>query len=232
MDFHDTGGAGTPVVLLHAASGHSGMWEHQLPAFTKAGYRCIAFDRSAEGFASDQLEALAQKLALAPFHVVGTAAGAIIAVDHALSHAQRLRSLVIANSIVGVQDADYLEMSRRLRPSPQFEAMPADFRELGPSYRAANAEGAKRWNALAHAKPRVSYTMRNRITYAALETIRRPTLLLTGDADLYMPPAVLRLFAARIRGCQSVVIPECGHSAYWEQPEMFNRAVLEFLKKY
>ena len=118
MDFHDTGGAGTPVVLLHAASGHSGMWEHQLPAFTKAGYRCIAFDRSAEGFASDQLEALAQKLALAPFHVVGTAAGAIIAVDYALSHAQRLRSLVIANSIVGVQDADYLEMSRRLRPSP------------------------------------------------------------------------------------------------------------------
>ena len=232
MDFHDTGGAGTPVVLLHAATGHSGMWEHQLPAFTKAGYRCIAFDRSAEGFASDQLEALAQKLALAPFHVVGTAAGAIIAVDHALSHAQRLRSLVIANSIVGVQDEDYLEMSRRLRPSPQFEAMPADFRELGPSYRAANAEGAKRWNALAHAKPRVSYTMRNRITYAALETIKRPTLLLTGDADLYMPPAVLRLFAARIRGCQSVVIPECGHSAYWEQPEMFNRALLGFIRKH
>ena len=74
--------------------------------------------------------------------------------------------------------------------------------------------------------------MRNRITYAALETIRRPTLLLTGDADLYMPPAVLRLFAARIRGCQSVVIPECGHSAYWEQPEMFNRAVLEFIRKH
>jgi pimeloyl-ACP methyl ester carboxylesterase len=232
MDFHDTGGTGTPVVLLHAATGHSGMWEHQLAAFTKAGYRCIAFDRRVEGHASDQLHEVAASLALDRFHLVGTAAGAIVAVDYALSRPQWLRSLVLANTIVGVQDPDYLELSRRLRPSPQFEAMPADFRELGPSYRAANAKGTKRWNALAQEKPRVAYTMRNRITYAALETIALPTLLLTGDADLYMPPPVLRLFAARFHKCESVLIPECGHSAYWEQPEMFNRAVLGFLAKY
>ena len=144
MDHQDSGGAGTPVVFLHAATGHSAMWEHQLPAFTAAGYRCMAFDRSAEGFASDQLEALAAKLALPRFHLVGTAAGAIIAVDYALSHAPRLRSLVLANTIVGVQDADYLEMSQRLRPSPQFDKMPADFRELGPSYRAANATSPRK----------------------------------------------------------------------------------------
>ena len=89
--------------------------------------------------------------------------------DYSLSHAPRLRSLVLANTIVGVQDADYLELSQRLRPSPQFDKLPADFRELGPSYRAANAEGTKRWNALAKARPRVSYTMRNHITYAALD---------------------------------------------------------------
>jgi len=232
MEIRDSGGSGTPVVFLHAASGHGGMWEHQLPAFSTAGYRCIAFDRSPDGYAADQVEELAEKLALARFHLLGTAAGAIVAVDYALSHAERLRSLVLANTIVGVQDADYLELSRRLRPSPQFEAMPAEFRELGPSYRAANAEGTRRWNALAHAKPRVTYTMRNKISYTALETIKLPTLLLTGDADLYMPPSVLRLFAARIARCESVVIPECGHSAYWEQPESFNRAVLQFLKKH
>src|SRR5882672_10678161 len=167
MDYQDSGGSGTPVVFLHAATGHSAMWEHQFPAFTAAGYRCVAFDRSADGFASDQVAEVAAKLKLDRFHLVGTAAGAIIAIDYALSHAARLHSLVAANTIVGAQDADYLEMSQRLRPSPQFEKLPADFRELGPSYRAANPEGTKRWNALAQAKPRVSYTMRNRITYAA-----------------------------------------------------------------
>ena len=231
MHIVDTG-SGTPVVFLHAATGHSAMWEHQLPAFTAAGYRCIAFDRSAEGFASDQVEEVAARLKLDRFHLVGTAAGAIIAIDYALAHASRLRSLVAANTIVGAQDADYLEVSQRLRPSPQFEKMPADFRELGPSYRAANAAGTRRWNELAQAKPRVSYTVKNRIDYAALGTITVPTLLLTGDGDVYMPPPVLRMFAKRFPRCESAVLPECGHSGYWEQPEAFNRAVLQFIQQH
>ena len=74
--------------------------------------------------------------------------------------------------------------------------------------------------------------MRSRVTFSSLEGIKVPTLLLTGDADLYAPPAVLRLFAARINGSESVIVPEAGHSAYWEQPEIFNRTVLAFIRKY
>ncbi len=203
------------------------MWEQQIPAFTGAGYRFIAFDRRNTGVASEDLEALAAHLHLERFHLVGTAAGGIVAVDYALSYPQRLRSLVIANSIVGVQDEDYVEMTRRLRPAPEFNAIPAEIRELGPSYRAANPEGTRRWKELSqHSAPQAT---RNRITYAVLETIKVPTLLLTGDADLYTPPSVLRLFAARFPNCESVVIPECGHSAFWEQPEAFNRSVLDFI---
>jgi pimeloyl-ACP methyl ester carboxylesterase len=203
------------------------MWEHQIPDFTAAGYRFIAYDRRAEGNALDDLEALAEHLGLDRFHLVGTAAGGIVAVDYALSHPEKLRSLVVANSIVGVQDEEYLEMTRRLRPAPEFNAIPAEIRELGPSYRAANPAGTKRWKELAqHSSLQPT---RNRITFAALETIQVPTLLITGDADLYTPPSVLRLFAARFPKCESVVIPECGHSAFWEQPEPFNRAVLDFI---
>jgi pimeloyl-ACP methyl ester carboxylesterase len=120
-------------------------------------------------------------------------------------------------------------MTRRLRPSPEFSAIPAEIRELGPSYRAANAEGTKRWKELSkHVAPQ---TPKNRITFEALSTIATPTLLLTGDADLYTPPSVLRLIAARFPNCESLVIPECGHSAFWEQPEVFNQAVLDFIGK-
>src|SRR5580693_3711010 len=45
----DTGGSGVPVVLLHAATGSSRVWEYQIPAFTAAGYRVIAFDRRGWG---------------------------------------------------------------------------------------------------------------------------------------------------------------------------------------
>lgn len=220
-------GQGLPVVFLHAGSGSSAMWEHQLPAFTAIGYRFIAYDRPADGVPVDDLEALAEYIGLERFHLVGTAAGGIVAVDFALSHPQRLRSLIVANSIVGVQDEEYLEMTRRLRPAPEFNAIPAEIRELGPSYRAANPAGTQRWKELAQHSS-LSPT-RNRITFAALETIQIPTLLITGDADLYTPPSVLRLFAARFPKCESLVIPECGHSAFWEQPEAFNRAVLDFI---
>src|SRR6185503_6367788 len=112
--------------------------------------------------------------------------------------------------------------------SPQFEALPVEVRELGPSYRAADPAGTQRWAAASHhASPQPT---RNRITYALLETVRVPSLLLTGDGDLYMPPSLLREVAARVRGATVVVVPECGHSAFWEQPETFNRTVLEFIR--
>ncbi len=246
--YHDTGGNGAPVILLHAATGSSRVWEYQIPAFTAAGYRVIAFDRrgwgrttidsekSEPGTASDDLLALLDQLQLDRVHVVGTAAGGFVALDFALSFPKRLRSLVIANSIGAVQDPDYIELGRRIRP-PEFDKLPPDFRELGPSYRAGNAAGAERWVELEKMSrppgpPAPAQPLRNHITFAMLETIQAPTLLLTGDADLYAPPSILPLFAARIKGSETLVIPEAGHSAYWEQPEVFNGAVLKFLGKH
>ncbi len=234
IKYQDSGGEGSgfgsPVVFLHAGSGCTAMWENQVPAFTNVGYRFISYDRPSDGVPVDDLELIAEKLGLERFHLVGTAAGGIIAVDYALSHPRRLRSLVVANSIVGVQDEDYVAMSRRLRPAPEFPALPTELRELGPSYRAANPEGTKRWAELA--RHVASQPTKNKITWAALETIEIPTLLITGDADLYTPPSVLRMFEKRFRKCEAAVIPECGHSAFWEQPEIFNRTVLDFLQKH
>jgi pimeloyl-ACP methyl ester carboxylesterase len=254
LSYRDSGGSGIPVVFLHAATGSSRVWEHQEPAFTAAGYRFIAYDRrgfgqtvvnqssAATATGVDDLRALMEHLRIDRFHLVGTAAGAFVGIDYALSFAQQLRSIVIANTIGGVQDDEFLELGRRIRP-PAFATLPPDFRELGPSYRASNPEGTKRWldlertsragGAADHAgTPAPTQPMRNKVTFASLETLATPTLLLTGDADLYAPPAVMRLFAARIRNAESLVIAEAGHSAYWEQPEIFNRAVLDFIRKH
>ncbi len=244
----DTGGNGVPVVFLHAATGSSRVWGYQIPVFTAAGYRVVAFDRRGwgrtvvdpegrqPGTAADDLRGLLDHLGVTRIHLVGTAAGAIVALDFALSFPERVRSLVIANTIGGVQDADFLELGRRLRP-PQFDALPPEFRELGPAYRAANAEGTKRWIDLEKISrpegPRApAQPTRNRLTLALLESIRLPALLLTGGADLYAPPPVMKLFAARIGRSEFVAVPDAGHSTYWEQPEVFNRAVLDFIGRH
>jgi pimeloyl-ACP methyl ester carboxylesterase len=243
----DTGGGGPVVVLMHAATGSSRVWEHQLPAFTRAGFRVVAPDRRGwgrsvidpagpqPGTAADDLRGLLDHLNLDRVHLIGTAAGGIVSLDFALSFPERLLSLVVANSIGGVQDEDYLALGRRLRPPPFLE-LPADLRELGPAYRAANAEGTRHWLDLERQSrpegPAIpAQPTRNRITFARLETIAVPTLLITGGADLYTPAPVLAQFAARIRGARSVVVPEVGHSTYWERPDVFNRVVLAFIRK-
>ena len=246
--FNDSGGSGEPVVFVHAATGSSKVWEYQRPVFVSRGYRVITYDRRGygrsvvdasgpqPGTGTDDLNALMDYLKIDRFHLVGTAAGGFVAWDHALSFPKRLRSLVVANSIGGVQDPEYQQAMQRLR-TPDFLAMSPDMRELGPAYRVSNAAGAARWRELERtARPTSAQppaqTFRNRVTFALLETISVPTLLMTGDADMYAPPPIMRMFAARVKGSKAVVIPEAGHSAYWEQPEIFNRTVLEFIGRH
>jgi pimeloyl-ACP methyl ester carboxylesterase len=128
-------------------------------------------------------------------------------------------------------------MSSRIRPPQHFNQLPLDFRELGPSYRAAEPAGVARWLALSE-KEQASAGATTRdggnveVTWAKLEKLKVPTLLMTGDADLYTPPSVLRMFAARMPHAETAVIPETGHSSYWESPEAFNRTVLAFIRKH
>jgi pimeloyl-ACP methyl ester carboxylesterase len=256
--YRDSGGVGLAVVLLHAASGNSLMWEHQIFAFTGAGYRFVAIDyrgvNSKPGTYdwSDQIDALVMHLGIERFHLLGTAAGGGAAFQYALAYPTKVRSLIVANSHGNVIDKDYVDMGKRIRPSPQFDDLPVDFRELGPSYRAADPDGVARWLDLSTRKPgaetasgkarnestalgradKFPLTSERAVTWARLEALRVPTLLITGDADLYMPPSVLRMFLTHMKAAESAIIPETGHSSYWESPELFNAMVLAFLRKH
>jgi pimeloyl-ACP methyl ester carboxylesterase len=256
--YRDSGGDGIAVVLLHAASGNSLTWEHQIPALTGAGYRFVAIDyRGVNGKTgpydwSDQIDALVAHLNISRFHLLGTAAGGGTAFQYVLAYPAKVRSLIVANSHGNVTDEDYVELGKRIRPSPQFDELPVEFRELGPSYRAAQPDGVARWLAFSARKrgaEAVSSKSRNEssgsayadrfalspertVTWARLAALEVPTLLITGDADLYMPPSVLRLFLKHMRTAEWSIIPETGHSSYWENPELFNAAVLAFLRKH
>ena len=243
--YDDSGGNGVPVVFMHAASGTCESWVYQLPAFTAAGYRNITYDRRGwgrsqpgqtgeqPGTVSADLHGLVEHLGLDRFHVVATAAGGIGGLDYAVSYPARVRSLVVADSIGGVQDPEYLEVQTRLRP-PEIQALPVELREVGPSYRGLNPEGTRRWLEIERtSRPSGTHgpgqPPRQPMTFSRLETIQVPTLVLVGEADLLSPPALMRMLAAHIPNCQYVTLPEAGHAAHWEYPEIWNRPVLEFI---
>ncbi len=245
--YEDTSGNAEPVVFLHAASGTCESWVYQLPAFTTAGYRCITYDRRTWGrsratgpaqqpsYAGDDLHSLISYLSLSSVHLVGTAAGGIPALDYALSHPERVRSLVVANTIGGVQDEAYLEVQQRLRP-PEIQNLPVELRELGPSYRGTDPEGARRWLEIEEAsrpdEAVPAQPLREPVTYARLQTMKVPTLVLSGEADLLSPPALMRMLAAHIPASHFVSLLEAGHAGFWERPQVWNGLVLEFISRY
>jgi pimeloyl-ACP methyl ester carboxylesterase len=243
--YWDTGGDGTPVIFLHPATGSGLIWGYQQPVFAKAGYRVIGYSRRGyynstpsvrekPGIGSVDLHHLVEHLRLGKFHLAASAAGGSVGSDYAFSHPERLLSLTISSNQFGVRDGEIIKAANFIRPKG-WDDMPPDFRELGPSYRALNPEGVKLWVELehkAHNGPFHRQTLANDITQARLKTLRMPVLVLSGAADMSTPPSISRMIAAEIPGSELVVIPESGHSSYWEQPEIFNRSILDFIAKH
>jgi pimeloyl-ACP methyl ester carboxylesterase len=246
--FTDSGGGSQPAVFLHAASGTSQSWAAQISAFSQAGYRCIAYDRrfwgqsitreggEQPGSACDDLAALVDHLHLEPFHLIATAAGGSAAIDYALSYPTRLRSVVVSDALGGVRDGAYLQMQERLRP-PEIQALPVELRELSAGYRGSNPAGTDEWIAIARdAWPEGMTASRqnpkNHITLATLESLRTPVMLVCGGADLVTPPAQMRMMAVHLPDCEFATIPEAGHAAFWEQPQLWNQTVLEFIGRH
>lgn len=238
----DTGGEGPPLVLMHAHTGSGATWGYQQPVFAAAGYRVIAYSRrghfrssSAPGDSEvamiDDLERVLHALDIDRFHLIATAAGGFVGFDFALSAPERLLSLTLACTLGGIGEDDFRQTTARLLPEG-WQGLPASFRELGPSYRAANPSGTARWQALADSAraeyDRVQPT-RNAITWQAIQSVTVPTLLITGQADLYFPPSRLRALLDHMPQAQGAIIAEAGHAAYWEQPDAFNARILGHL---
>ena len=62
-----------------------------------------------------------------------------------------------------------------------------------------------------------------------LNQITVPTLVITGDADLLIPPANSDILARTIPSARLVKVPGGSHGFNFETPELFNREVLDFL---
>jgi len=247
--YEDTGGDNTPVVFLHASSGTTKAWENQLPAFVQAGYRCITYDRRGWGksrdtsvdvqttYAVDDLQSLVSHLGFSCLHLVSTAAGGSVALDYALTNPGLLRSLVISHWGGGTMrmDPDFARELSRYERLPGFESLPAWFRELGPTYRAANPEGVARWMKIEAASQHTTSngeTMRNKFSLGLLGNIKIPTMMISSHADLYAASPSVRIMASRIPNSEFTVLCEGGHAAHWETPEAWNQVVLDFIARH
>lgn len=242
----DTGGEGAAVVLCHPASQGCAIWSAQFHAFSEAGFRVIAYARRGYehsetgpadnvGSSVGDLTGVLDRLGIDKAHILGAAAGGMTAAGFAVTCPQRVLSLVLAGTILAPDEPEWREMYQRLGLSEVHQAVPVEFLELGPSYRATNPQGTAEFveaHRTAHPETRVSQPVGATVTWQSIGAMHAPTLLLTGEADLYAPPPLQAVFAPHFPNREVLTLPEVGHSPYWERPDLFNQLVIDFFSKH
>ncbi|MDK1361705.1 alpha/beta hydrolase [Arthrobacter sp. zg-Y1219] len=151
--------AGT-AIFLHSGVGHSRTFRHQIDPMVARGFRFLAYDRpgcgnsplAEPGSAPPEDSGLLRLLLSArgvdqPVHLVGAAAGGRTAVEYALAHPDGVASLTLVCSLAGIAEVLYPAGTSTLLP-PEFLALPAYLRELGPVYRGENPTGTADWRSL------------------------------------------------------------------------------------
>lgn len=236
------GGDGEPLLLLHPAGG-AGVWR-AYHALLARSHRVIApdhpgFGRSplSEGIDSvtdiaflyaDLLDALNIKRAT----VVGMSFGGWIAAELAVLDPHRIERLVLINAIglriAGAPIADLFAMSPQEKIAALFHD-PSVAADLFPSqptlddlmdfYRSDTAFARYAWEPFC-CNPKLA---------DRLYRITAPTLVLQAEQDRLVPAAHADMLSERIPDARLQRLPDIGHAALLERPEITVGAIQHFL---
>jgi pimeloyl-ACP methyl ester carboxylesterase len=253
--YYEERGAGMPVVLAYGIGGNTGMWEPNAEALA-ARHRLILWEprgharsespedptRVTFGHWVLDLHDLLDHLKLERAVVGGLSLGAGIATRFTLKHSDRVSALIVVDSSsaaglpLGVDNLIMRARSIKVTLDGGMDAM-AEFAiasnpnvagrlKLDPSARQEILDYYRMLAPIGYAN---SLRALLQMDYIAdrLPEIQVPTLLVCGDEDLSLGP--MRMMEQKIKDARFVLLSPAGHFGNRDQPEAFNRALLEFL---
>ncbi|WP_327147126.1 alpha/beta fold hydrolase [Nocardia sp. NBC_01329] len=253
LAYRDTGGAGRPVVLLHASFLDSSMFDLQLPTLSEH-HRVIAPDARGHGASAnatkpfrqvDDLVALLRHLGVESVVLAGVSMGAMIAIDTAVEHPELVGGLIVSGR--GIGEPEYRDQWAKQVADAQTAALArgdiATWMEAflswaaGPDRSLAEVDsaviGKLRWMAgrtlSKHTAPEPDYSRPVVDLAARAHDIRVPVLAVDGALDSPDVTATVDRLLATVPNGRRVRIEGAGHFPNMEQPAVYNRLVVEFL---
>ena len=255
----DTTGTGAPLLFIHEFAGDHRSWEPQVRYFGRGyrcvtyaarGYppSDVPADPAAysQQRAVDDAVAVLDGLGIDRVHVVGLSMGGFTALHLALRHPARVSSAVIAGAGYGAaperaeafraecaataaafEDEGARRVARRYAVGParvQFQNKnPRGWAEFAAALAQHSALGsALTMRGVQAARPSL-YALRDE-----LAGVRAPVLLLVGDEDEGCLETALML-KRTIPSSGLAILPQTGHTANLEEPDLFNATVDRFL---
>lgn len=249
-------GQGTPLLLIGGLGCDMRFWRpFQLPTLSKH-HDTIIYDNRGIGGSdkpegpystaemADDAAGLLSAVGVDTAHVLGVSMGGMIALELAIRHPARLRSLVVACGIarsdawmrfkqVGnqklaqlpVEDQDLREAMARM--NLLWMCAPGFFEQPEVVDRALNLmqEGQQPWEAYCWQ----SQALHDHDATDGLAGIGCPTLVMVGREDILTPIRYAEEIAQGIPGAELKIFDNAGHLFMFERADDFNSAVLEFL---
>jgi pimeloyl-ACP methyl ester carboxylesterase len=223
-------GKGSPVVLLHGGLGNSDSWGYQVKALA-THHRVILVDsrghgrstRDARPFSydlmTDDVVALLDKLKIARADVVGWSDGAILGLDLAIRYPDRVGKIFAfgANTLT----------SGVIEGAEKNPIIPIFFEYATKEYSRLSAT-PKEFDAFV-AQMSKMYEREPNWTDAQLKSIKSPVWVVDGDHDELIRRDHTEYIAATIPGAGLLILPNVSHFAPWQDPGLFNDAMLQFL---
>ncbi len=232
-----------PLVILEGAGDAIPSWRRNIP--TLAAELCVvAIDHRGNGesdeppgpctmatFVADAIAVL-DALDRDRAHVYGQSFGGMVALEMALTHPARVRTLVLGCTHPGAHHAVEVDGAT----VPKGEAWRSWY---APGYPDAHPERVEEDLRVTRAQPdhpeggrRQWEAMVGWDAYDRLPAIAIPTLVLHGTEDRIIAPVNAEILAERIPGAELVWLEGAGHVYTWEQPERADAAVLDFLRRH
>jgi pimeloyl-ACP methyl ester carboxylesterase len=220
---------GKPVILLHGGLGNSDYFGLQVPALAQK-YRVIVMDSRGHGrsardakpygydLMAEDVIGLLDYLKIQKIALVGWSDGAILGLDIAIHHPDRLTKLFAfaANSnTAGVADISTSKVF-----NAYIERTGTEYEKLSPTpkdFQGFLDQIGKMW------------ATQPDFTDAQLAAITTPTWIVDGDRDEAIKRENTEYMASHIPGAGLLILPQVSHFAFLQDPEAFNAAVLHFL---
>ena len=254
--FYEIHGDGPPLVLVMGIGYDSSLWTlQQVPALSTR-FRVVILDNRDAGRSSrarhpytianmaDDVAGLLDALDIQRTHLLGLSMGAMIGMEFALRHADRLDRLVLAGPAAAPQRSavDPIAVWNWVKANdPSGEVFggqqltwlfSATFLRNHPAVQETVALLADNPNPVDPAAyDRQSQAYLHFDALDRLDRITAPTLVIAGEQDLLTPPWVAREVANGIPGARMEIVTGDGssHVMPLERPDDFNQLVMNFL---
>lgn len=254
--YYEEHGSGFPLVWSHEFAGDYRSWKQQVNFFSRR-YRVITYNargyppsdvpESLDDYTQDQsvddLRGLLVHLEIEYAHIGGLSMGGNVALNFGLTHPEMARSLVVAGTGAGTTDPEPFRRNVNARADMMREG---GMEAMGDYSNSPTRVQLLRKDPLGYEEFRSGFLEHSPIgsalTFSGVQGRRPPifdleermramdvpTLIMTGDED--EPCIEPSVFMKRcIPKSGLVVMPQAGHAINLEDPDLFNRIVLDFL---